>query len=101
MGRHEIRLRRQRMTSRRIESHKNYYDVLKKHEKNSWGKKLVKLIMYIIILMGLLLIAYFAVKTVEKRKGSKKEAKIEIKENTSRPDESIHVTLNISNNGKT
>ncbi|UII22123.1 hypothetical protein [Fulvivirga ligni] len=89
------------MTSRRIESHKNYYDVLKKHEKNSWGKKLVKLIMYIIILMGLLLIAYFAVKTVEKRNESKKEAKIEIKENTSRPDESIHVTLNISNNGKT
>ena len=44
MGRHEIRFRRHMMTSRRMESHKNYYDVLKKHERQRQIKRILKLI---------------------------------------------------------
>ncbi|MBL3654718.1 hypothetical protein [Fulvivirga sediminis] len=101
MSRHEIRLRRKKMTSRRIESHKNYHDILKQHEKSSVGKRVVRLIIYVLILIGLLLIAYFAVKVVgAKNEKSACNEHIE-KENTSRPDDFINVTLNMTDNGKT
>ncbi|UII28074.1 hypothetical protein LVD15_06510 [Fulvivirga maritima] len=99
MGRHEIRLRRKKMTSRRIESHKNYHDILKQHEKSSGGKRVVRLIIYVLILLGLLLVAYFTVKVV--RAKDEKRAYNEYVENTSRPDDFINVTRNMTDNGKT
>lgn len=66
MGRHEIRLRRKKMTSRRIESHKNYYDLLKKHERSDMWKRIVKMILYIIILLGIIFIGYLGLQKLEK-----------------------------------
>lgn len=99
MGRHEIRLRRKKMTSRRIESHKDYYDLLKRHERSSFGKRILKIIVYIIILLGLTMLAYFAVQKTNKQqvKGPQKEAKAY---KTSRPGVLINVSLNTKNYGK-
>ncbi|MEM7109459.1 MAG: hypothetical protein AAF519_14635 [Bacteroidota bacterium] len=59
MGRHEIRLRRHRMTSRRIEGHKNYYDVMRKHQRGSRLKRLLKLVLLFLFFVLLLGIVYF------------------------------------------
>lgn len=48
------------MTSRRISGHKNYYEVLKRHQRASYGKRLIRLVIYIIIFLALMVFAYHA-----------------------------------------
>lgn len=58
MGRHEIRFRRQQMTSRRMERHKNYQDILDQHQsqrKTRW----VRIILYIIAFLVLVFLLIF------------------------------------------
>lgn len=104
MGRHEIRLRRKKMTSRRIDSHKNYSDLLKKHERTGMWKKLLKLIIYIIIIFGIILIGYYGLRKLEKKqsRGADKQAQVvhQINNKTSRPGELTEVSLNTKNYGK-
>ena len=64
MGRHEIRLRRHKMTSRRIEGHKNYYDVMKKHQRGSRTRRLLKLVLLFLFFVLLLGVVYFTSKLV-------------------------------------
>ncbi len=59
MGKHEIRLRRKSMTSRRIERHKNYAQLMDKHHKSKRLKRVVQWLIYIFIfLVGLFAIYY-------------------------------------------
>ncbi|MEM6816834.1 MAG: hypothetical protein AAF600_21005 [Bacteroidota bacterium] len=58
MGRHEIRLRRHKMTSRRIEGHKNYYDVMKKHQRGNRMKRLIRIIVLLLFFSFLLLFIF-------------------------------------------
>lgn len=97
MGRHEIRLRRKKMTSRRIESHKDYYDLLKRHERSSIGKRLLRIVIYIIIFMGLIMLGYFALRKIDKPQNDETQAKAY---KTSRPGVLINVSLNTKNHGK-
>jgi hypothetical protein len=54
MGKHEIRLRRKSMSSRRIERHKNYAQLMDKHHKSKRLKRIVQWLIYVFIfLMGL------------------------------------------------
>ena len=64
MGRHEIRLRRHKMTSRRIEGHKNFYDVMKKHQRGSRTRRLLKLVLLFLFFVLLLGVVYFTSKLV-------------------------------------
>lgn len=83
MGRHEIRLRRNKMTSRRIESHKNYYEVLKRHQRTSRMKRLVRLIVLLLFFIGLIYFSYsFLVKIDQKENQQPEKEQVE---NTSRP----------------
>ena len=103
MGRHEIRLRRKKMTSRRIESHKDYYDLLRRHERTSIGKKIIKVIIYIIILLGVMMLGYFALQKTgksAKEESNPGQAAMNLTI-TSRPGVSLHVLLNTKQNGKT
>ena len=65
MGKHEIRLRRKNMTSRRIEGHKNYYDIMRRHKKNLHKKRLGKAMLYILFVLGLAVVLYFALDRIE------------------------------------
>jgi len=59
MGRHEIRLRRKSMTSRRIERHKNYAQLMDKHHKSQRTKRIVQwLIAVFLFLLGLVVVYY-------------------------------------------
>lgn len=62
MGRHEIRLRRQRMTSRRIEGHKDYRALLDQHNKKSRRGRLLRSLIYVIIVLVLALLILFSLK---------------------------------------
>jgi len=80
MGKHEIRLRRKMMTSRRIERHKNYAGLMKQHHKTQRTRTIVRWVVFILIfLMSMILIF----KSLDKNVKRTNEAKIEsqIKEN--------------------
>ena len=84
MGRHEIRLRRKNMTSRMIERHKNYYEIMKRHERQSQRNKLIRRIAYFIFLVGISLLLYFSVeKLSESASESKEPEKVELKDKNS------------------
>lgn len=100
MGRHEIRLRRHRMTSRRIEGHKNYYDVMKKHQRGSRLKRLLKLVLLFLFFVLLMGSVYFITKVVkgDDVPGIENE---QVSKIISRPDISEYVLLKMKKNGKT
>jgi hypothetical protein len=56
MGKHEIRLRKQRLTSRGSDRFRNYGSVLKQHEDGKRIKVLVKIFTYFLIIALLILI---------------------------------------------
>ncbi len=61
MGKHEIRLRKQRFTTRGSERFRNYGSVLKQHEEEKRIKVIIKIFTYFLIIAALILI--FAVVT--------------------------------------
>ncbi|MEP2773077.1 MAG: hypothetical protein ABJH05_13080 [Fulvivirga sp.] len=73
MGRHDIRLRRKRMTSRRIESHKNYYEVMRRHQKTSRLKKVFKLLILLIFFLALIFFSYSLLTKVSEADQSQEE----------------------------
>ena len=99
MGRHEIRLRRHKMTSRRIEGHKNYYDVMKKHQRGNRMKRLLKMILLVFFFVLLLGAIYLTSKLLADKESS--ESTIYNSELISRPDISINVKCKTTNDGKT
>ena len=56
MGKHEIRLRRQRLASRGSERFRNYGSVLKQHEEGKRIKLIVKIFTFFLIIAALVLL---------------------------------------------
>lgn len=71
MNRHDIRLRRERMTTGRMQRHKDYKELMEKHKRTSRVKRASAWLgaVIIVLLLGLLLLAVF--KRLEKIFGSK------------------------------
>ena len=86
MGRHEIRLRRHRMTSRRIEGHKNYYDVLRRHKRTNRLKRLFKLLVLLIFFLALIFFSYSLLTKVDETDKKNTPQQEEVEDNISRPD---------------
>lgn len=60
MSRHDIRLRRSQMTSRRIERHKNYDALMRKHQRASWAKWVYRIVVGLLIaLLAVYAFMYF------------------------------------------
>lgn len=75
MGRNEIRLRRQRATTRGIERFRNYNSVLKRHEENKRIKKVVRVFgFFIVILIVIMLIVFLS--RWEERAQNKKTSQV-------------------------
>lgn len=78
MGRHEIRLRRQRMTSRRIDNHKNFMDVLQEHERTTRTKRLIRLLLLLAFFIGMMSFLYYVlVNTGPKKRNDENTARTE------------------------
>jgi len=58
MGRHDIRLRRNKMTSRRIGSHKNYQEILSRH-KGQPKKKVGRGIIFAVVILILVVVTFY------------------------------------------
>jgi hypothetical protein len=56
MGKHEIRLRKQRITARGSERFRNYSTVLKQHEEEKRIKLLVRIFTFFLIIAALILL---------------------------------------------
>jgi len=70
MGKNEIRLRRQQMSSGRIAHHRNYDEVLSRHERHLKMKRLMRILIYILITVVLVVIflSFFLVRRLEQQK---------------------------------
>lgn len=73
MGKHEIRLRRQRITARGSERFRNYGAVLKQHEDAKKIKVIVRLFTFFLIIISLILM--FVVVSRWEQKQEKKKTK--------------------------
>ena len=72
MGRNEIRLRRQSVSSGRIAQHRNYGELMARHEKEVRLKRIIRLFMYFLII-AFIVILYFIVRRIfEKQEPVKK-----------------------------
>lgn len=61
MGRNDIRLRRNKISSRRIDRYRNYSDLMSRHEQNQKIKRLTKVFIYflLILFLGIILFLVF------------------------------------------
>jgi hypothetical protein len=73
MGKHEIRLRRQRIASRGSERFRNYGSVLKQHEEEKRIKLIVRIFTFFLIIAALVLL--FVVVTRWEKKQEKPATK--------------------------
>jgi hypothetical protein len=71
MGRNEIRLRRHRITSGKIAQHRNYGDIMARHERDLKIKRITRIFTYFILILVIILVFYF-VRTWEKRQSDPK-----------------------------
>ncbi len=72
MGRHEIRMRRQRTTARGSERYRNYNAVLKQHEADMRLKKILRVFTYF-LLIAIVTILLVIVVRWEKRQATKQK----------------------------
>jgi hypothetical protein len=56
MGRNEIRLRRQKMSSGRIAQHRNYGQLMQRHERDIRIRRITRIVIYFLIVLVLLII---------------------------------------------
>lgn len=67
MGKHEIRLRRQRLTARGAERFRNYDSILKRHEQDQRVKKIVRIFVFFAIVLILILLLIIVSRWEEKK----------------------------------
>jgi hypothetical protein len=70
MGRNEIRFRRQGMNSGRIAQHRNYGEVMARHEKEVKVKRIVRIFTYFLIAI-FMLILFLLVREWEQKQKNK------------------------------
>jgi large-conductance mechanosensitive channel len=72
MGRNEIRLRRQSMSSGRIAQHRNYGELMARHEKEIRIKRIIRLFIYFLIIAFMIVVFFMVSRIQEKEKPSRK-----------------------------
>lgn len=82
MGRNEIRLRRQRMSSGKIAQHRNYSELMRQHEHDVKFKRIFKVFVYFLITLALIVLLVIVLRW-EKR--SSKTASVHPVENSFTP----------------
>jgi preprotein translocase subunit SecY len=66
MSKHEIRLRRQKLTSRGAERFRNYGAILERHEDEMRMKKIIRVFTYVLVIMIVIVLLVIVVR-VERR----------------------------------
>ena len=66
MSKHDIRLRRQRMTARGTERFRNYGDVLERHEKELRIRKIIRVFSFLFIILIVVMLIIIVVRVERK-----------------------------------
>jgi large-conductance mechanosensitive channel len=77
MGRNEIRLRRQMMSSGRIAQHRNYGELMVRHEKELRLKRIIKVFVYFLVIAFIILF-FFMVRKFEKKRVAPEKPKVSV-----------------------
>ena len=72
MGRNEIRLRRNRISSGRIAQHRNYGDIMARHERDQKIRRIARVFTYFIIILVIVLL-FYVVRIWERKQSAPKE----------------------------
>jgi hypothetical protein len=78
MGKHEIRLRKHRITARGSERFRNYGSVLKQHEEEKKIKVIIKIFTYLFITAALILIFIVVTRWEDKKENTAYDSKVKI-----------------------
>ena len=70
MGRNEIRLRRQMMNAGRIAQHRNYSELMARHEREVKLKRITRVVIYFLII-AFLLVMFMMINRISKPKDTK------------------------------
>jgi preprotein translocase subunit SecG len=73
MARNDIRLRRQRMTTGNIARHRNYGDIMERHERDQKWKRMFKVFIYFLVAAFLTIILIIVLRW-EQRENKDKNA---------------------------
>ncbi|MCA6378895.1 MAG: hypothetical protein IM606_07335 [Cytophagales bacterium] len=71
MGKHEIRMRRQRLTARGTDRFKNYGAVLKQHEEEKRMKKIVRVFTFFLLILVVIILIVIVNRWEKKAKEKK------------------------------
>jgi flagellar biosynthesis/type III secretory pathway M-ring protein FliF/YscJ len=74
MGGNEIRLRKQRLNPGRIARHRDYAELMRRHQRRLKAKQLLLVVVYIIVVLILILLSFIAVRIEKTREGKKTTA---------------------------
>jgi len=66
MGRNEIRLRRQSMSTGRIARHRNYSELMRQHDRDVKMKRITRVFLYFLVILILVILLVIVVR-IEKR----------------------------------
>ncbi len=67
MARNDIRLRRQRMTAGNIARHRNYGDIMQRHERDQKWKRMFKVFIYFLIAAFLTIVLIIVVRWEQRK----------------------------------
>lgn len=67
MGRNEIRLRRNMMSTGRIARHRNYTELMRQHDRDTKMKRVLRVFLYFLIILFLLIILLIVVRWEKKQ----------------------------------
>jgi predicted nucleic acid-binding Zn ribbon protein len=74
MGRNDIRLRRNAISSGRIAQHRNYGEIMARHEKEARIKRIVRVFIYFLIIVFMILM-FLLVRQIQEKSGDSKPKK--------------------------
>lgn len=70
MGKNEIRLRRNNMSAGRIARHRNYADLMQRHERDTKLRRILKVFTYFLVILFIIIILIIVIRW-EKRSEQK------------------------------
>lgn len=81
MGRNEIRLRRQQMSTSRIARHRNYPELMRQHDREVKLKRVLRVFTYFLVVLFLIIILVIVLRWERKSSPLNSNILIEIQEN--------------------
>lgn len=81
MGRNEIRLRRQQMSTGRIARHRNYSELMRQHDRDVKLKRVLRIFTYLLIALFLVIILIIVIRWEKRSTEQNSNIQIKFQEN--------------------